>query len=96
MNADREGSAEIEVAFPVPPGSVPGPGMNLYTLPGGRMARTIHRGPYEACEPVYLKLFAWIEEQGLKITGPIRELYLNDPREVRPEDIMTEILVPVG
>lgn len=96
MTADREGSAEIEVAFPVPPGSIPGPGMSLYTLPGGRMARTIHRGPYEACEPVYLKLFAWIEEQGLKITGPIRELYLNDPREVRPEDIMTEILVPVG
>jgi len=35
MNADREGSADIGVAFPVPPGSRPGPGMNVYTLPGG-------------------------------------------------------------
>jgi effector-binding domain-containing protein len=28
--------------------------------------------------------------------GPIREVYYNDPREVRPEEIKTEILVPVG
>ena len=69
--------------------------MNVYTLPGGRMARIVHLGPYEACEPTYLKLFAWIEERGMKITGPIREIYHNDPREVSPDEIMTEILAPV-
>ncbi|NYT07970.1 MAG: transcriptional regulator [Methanomicrobiales archaeon] len=95
MKADQKGRAEIEVAFPVAPDSRPGPGMNVYLLPGGRMARIVHRGPYEACEPTYLKLFAWIEERGMKITGPIREIYHNDPREVLPEEIMTEFLVPV-
>ncbi|MCG7854799.1 MAG: GyrI-like domain-containing protein [Methanoregulaceae archaeon] len=69
--------------------------MNVYTLPGGRMARIVHLGPYEACEPTCLKLFAWIEEWGMKITGPIREIYHNDPREVSPDEIMTEILAPV-
>jgi len=95
MNADREGRADIEVAFPVPPGSRPGPGMNVYTLPGGRMARIVHLGPYEACEPTYLKLFAWLEERGMEISGPIREIYHNDPREVSTDGIMTEILAPI-
>jgi AraC family transcriptional regulator len=95
LTADREGNADIEVAFPVPPGSRPGPGMNVYTLPGGRMARIVHLGPYEACEPTYLKLFTWLEKRGMKITGPVREIYHNDPREVSPDEIMTEIFAPV-
>jgi AraC family transcriptional regulator len=96
MQADEEGTADVEAAFPVPPGTVPGPGMRVYTLPGGRMARTFHKGPYEACEPTYLRLYAWLEEQRLTITGPMREQYLNDPREVPPGEILTEILAPVG
>jgi AraC family transcriptional regulator len=95
MKADQEGTADVEVAFPVPEGTVPGPGMEVYTLPGGRMARTFHRGPYEACEPTYLRLFSWLEERGLAIAAPMREVYHNDPREVPPEEILTEILVPV-
>jgi AraC family transcriptional regulator len=95
MKADAEGTADVEVAFPVPEGTVPGPGMQVYTLPGGRMARTFHKGPYEACEPTYLRLYAWLDKEGLAITGPMRERYLNDPREVPPEEILTEILAPV-
>jgi effector-binding domain-containing protein len=60
------------------------------------MARIVHHGPYEACEPTYERLFAWISDKGLQITGPIREIYLNDPRVVSPEQILTEILAPVG
>ena len=96
MKADQEGTADVEVAFPVPEGTAPGPGMAVSTLPGGKMARTFHKGPYEACEPTYLRLFSWLEEQGLSITGPMREQYLNDPHEVPPGEILTEILAPVG
>ncbi|MDD1664655.1 MAG: GyrI-like domain-containing protein [Methanomicrobiales archaeon] len=95
MAADQAGSADVEVAWPVS-GKVEGAGeIRLYTLPGGRMARILHHGPYEACEPTYRRLFAWIEERGLRIIGPIREAYLNDPREVLPEQILTEIMAPV-
>jgi effector-binding domain-containing protein len=69
--------------------------INVYELPAGNMAHTVHRGPYESCEPTYLKLFAWIETQGLQISGPIREVYPNDPRAVKPDEIITEIFVPV-
>ena len=67
----------------------------VYALPGGRMVRTLHRGPYETCESTYLALFSWIEEHYLQIAGPIREIYPNDPREVKPEEIITEIFIPV-
>jgi AraC family transcriptional regulator len=33
--------------------------------------------------------------QEKEITGPIREIYLNDPDEVPPEEILTQICIPV-
>jgi AraC family transcriptional regulator len=59
------------------------------------MAKTHHKGPYEECGPTYEKLFAWLAANGKKIVGPTRELYLNDPHEVPPEEILTEIFAPV-
>lgn len=93
--AQEKGTALVEVVWPVA-GKVSGSGdIKVYTLPGGKMVRTMHHGPYETCEPTYLALFSWIGEHNLKIAGPIREIYPNDPREVKPEEILTEILVPV-
>ena len=43
------------------------------------MAHVVHKGPYETCEPTYLALFTWIEENGLTICGPIREMYRTIP-----------------
>ena len=59
------------------------------------MAKTVHRGPYEASRETYTNLYAWLKRNGLRITGPIREIYLNDPGQVSPEEILTEIYVPV-
>ena len=98
MAADREGTADVEIAIPVT-GGAEGEGegeVRSYTLPGGKMAKIVHKGPYEACEPTYNRLFAWIAGQGKTITGPMREVYLNDPHEVGPEEILTEIYAPIS
>jgi AraC family transcriptional regulator len=95
MEANEKGTAILEVAWPVS-GTVTSTGeIKFYKLPGGKMVHTVHKGPYESCEPTYLRLFAWIKEKGLRISGPIREVYPNDPRQVKPEEIITEIFVPV-
>lgn len=95
MEANENGTAIVEVAWPVS-GLVKGSGeIRVYELQGGKMVRTLHRGPYETCESTYYALFLWIEEHHLQIAGPIREVYPNDPRVVKPEEILTEILVPV-
>jgi len=93
--ANEKGTARVEIAWPV---TVPSSGsgdIRRYTLSGGRMVHTVHKGPYETCEPTYLRVFAWIQDHGLTINGPIREVYPNDPREVPPEEILTEIYIPV-
>lgn len=93
--ANEKGTAVVEVAWPVV-GHVRGTKeIPAFVLTGGRMAHAIHKGPYETCESTYLALFAWIENQSLTICGPIREAYPNDPRTVPPEEIITEIYVPV-
>lgn len=95
MAANEQGTAVVEVAWPVS-GAVRGSGgITAYELPGGKMVRTMHRGPYETCEPTYLALFAFIADRELRIAGPIREIYPNNPHEVAPEDILMEIMVPV-
>ena len=100
MRAEAEGTADIEVAVPVagvaPTTREGGETITCYDLPGGPMATAVHKGPYEASESTYDELFAWIEAHGKTITGPIREVYLNDPAEVGEEETLTEIYVPVG
>lgn len=93
--AMKTDNADVEVAVPVA-GKVEVTGdIQCYELPGGTMARIMHKGPYEACEPTYLRLFAWMEENGKRLVGPTRELYLNDPREVGFDKALTEIHAPI-
>lgn len=100
MRAAEEGNADIEVALPV---AAPieitensPKGAKCYELPGGKMVKAVHKGPYAASETTYNKIFAWMAEHGKEVTGPIREIYVNDPMEVAEEDILTEIYVPVA
>jgi len=95
MKADREGTAVIDVAFPIAKAVKDSDVVKCYELPGGKMAKTVHKGPYETCESTYNALYEWLATKGMQITGPTREAYLNDPREVKPEDILTEIYAPV-
>ena len=95
--AHEEGNADVECAIPVldKGGATPGEGMSFYELPAAKMAKIVHKGPYEECETAYNKLMAWLGQNDKKIVGPIREHYLNDPREVPPEEILTEIYAPI-
>ncbi|MHC1575500.1 MAG: GyrI-like domain-containing protein [Candidatus Methanogasteraceae archaeon] len=89
--ADAEGNADIEVAIPVS-GKVEGTGeIKCYELSGGKMAKIIHRRPYQELEFVYEKLLAWLEQSGKRLVGRAREVYLKDPGKVPPEELLTEM-----
>lgn len=94
--ADREGNADIEVCVPIAERIPETEKIKCYELSGGEMAKITHKGPYEESGPVYEKLFAWVEKNGKRLSGPIREAYLNDPREVRPVEILTVIYAPIS
>lgn len=73
----------------------PPSGERVLTLPAGSVAVARHVGPYEEMGLADLALHAWAEERGLEQRGPIREVYRNDPAEVSPEALETDVMLPV-
>ena len=65
-------------------------------LPGGKMASTMHAGPYDEIGEAYEALMLWINDQGYRPSGPCREVYLvGPPNKCDPADYRTEILCPI-
>jgi effector-binding domain-containing protein len=95
MEADKTGTADVEVAIPISRDIDETEDMKIYELPGGKMAKTVHKGAYDSMDNTYENLFNWIEQNGKTTSGPIREAYINDPSEVPKEEILTEIYVPI-
>jgi AraC family transcriptional regulator len=64
---------------------------------GGEYAVAVHRGPYEKMSETYAYLCGqWVPQNGWKLrTQPSLEFYLNDPNQTKPEELLTEICLPV-
>ncbi len=89
--------SKFEVAFPIEGNPTLDPGFNVHTIPRGKVASMILVGPYtEFTQEIYDQLFAYISEKGLKIMGPLREIYLSNPQETPAEQIVTELQVPIA
>ncbi len=92
---DQEHDGDIEICVPVPhhvdlEGEVYGA-----ELPAGPVASTVHRGPYEQIAPAYHTLTGWITDHGHQMAGPPREVYLNDPQTVAPDELLTRVDWPI-
>jgi AraC family transcriptional regulator len=59
------------------------------------VAYTYHIGPYENVAQSYDLLFRWAARNQYKIVGPPVEVYWSDPVETPPEQLVTEIWLPV-
>lgn len=92
----REEGADIEVAVPVTGKvAVEDPAVEVRNLEPARVVSLVHRGSYETIGQAYQRLHGYAAEKGLLIVGPMRDLYLNDPNTVAPDDIMTEVQAPI-
>jgi AraC family transcriptional regulator len=96
VKANLQHNADVEVAIPVSNEIEGMEEIACYELPGGPMAIITHQGPYERSASAYKKLFAWIAENHKKVTGPTREVYLNDPKKVAAEELLIEIYAPIA
>lgn len=83
-------AVDVEIAWPVVEAS-----LVTATLPSILAARYVHVGPYQTLEPVYEGMLAWMQANGYRPLCPMREVYPNDPRETPPEEIITEVIIPV-
>jgi effector-binding domain-containing protein len=86
---DPDMEAVAYLAAPVPEGGR----VRVYTLPGGTVASTIHRGPWEGLSQAYAALMAWLPTSGYTPSGASRELYLH--MGDAPDAHVTEVQIPV-
>ncbi len=55
----------------------------------------LHKGPYDKVLPTISMLFLKMSSLRLKPDGSEREVYLNDPSDTPPEELLTEVQLPV-
>jgi AraC family transcriptional regulator len=72
-------------------------GIRIVDLPGGRHAVLRHKGPYAQLETAYSWLYReWLPSSGEEAADrPCFEEYLNDPRQLPPEEWLTDVCLPL-
>lgn len=76
---------------------IPTEDIAVQTIGGGEYAVTTHFGPYNKLGETYSKLFGqWLVQSGREFhSKPCMEFYFNDPDTTEPEDLLTDICLPL-
>ncbi|MDO9632698.1 MAG: GyrI-like domain-containing protein, partial [Humidesulfovibrio sp.] len=67
------------------------------TLPGGEYAIITHKGPYEKLEDTYKTIMGqWLPQSGREFRGTQTfEVYRNNPTTTPPDELLTDIHIPL-
>ena len=93
-----EHNPDTEACFPVDAAPLTEGRFKVYDLPGGDFVSIIHKGPFNTLNLAVNALLKWIEQNGYRIIGPNREIYLYTGQgPVRQDDptYVTENQFPV-
>jgi len=79
-------------------GTTPTPeGLVEQHLPGGRYARTVHKGGYEGLPATWNALKnEWLAKNGHRMAHPSYEVYLNNPMTTPKDALLTEIYLRIA
>jgi AraC family transcriptional regulator len=71
--------------------------VGVQEVAGGRYAVAMHRGPYSKFGETYAALLGqWLPARGHEpVSSPCLEFYRNNPNTTAPEDLLTDIYVPL-
>jgi AraC family transcriptional regulator len=74
------------------------PGLAEQRVPGGRYARTTHIGPYTQVGDAWARFMGqWLPGSGERLgDGVTYEIYVNNPSEVPPEKLHTDLYLPLA
>jgi len=79
----------------VPPSTPGADALGVKRLEPVQVAATTHRGPFSAVGGTYEALAAWVAENGYQVNGPAQEVYLSNPGDTPPKELVTEVRFPV-
>jgi len=87
---------DVEVCVPTPVVLNATDDIASYELAGGKFLSAFHMGAYEGFTATYQQMMEWMAENGYKMAGPSREVYVVGVGQVEdPAEYITEILFPV-
>jgi AraC family transcriptional regulator len=71
--------------------------VGIKTIIGGKYAVFLHKGPYSEFQGSYDYIYGvWLPESNCELRDePCFEKYLNSPDKTRPENLKTEIYIPI-
>jgi len=86
-----------DACLTVPPGTKGEGEIFVREFPGGMYASMLHEGPYHELGATYAKLFGgWLPLSGYAAADPpCMEYYLNQPDTTEPEDLLTQVCIPL-
>ena len=87
-----------DAALSFPPNATLPKELAEHTIPGGRYARTTHVGPYETLGDVWSRLIGeWLPASGERMrTSGSYEIYRNSPETTAPQDLCTDLYIPLA
>ena len=94
----KERDVDAEVCEPIDANLRGNARVKVYDLPAVEtMASVVHHGPFNTLTQAYNTLLQWIQQNGYRICGPDREIYLKTGEPVRQDDpsYVTEVQMPV-
>jgi AraC family transcriptional regulator len=89
LRSDAALSVPTDVAIPA--------GLGEARIAGGRYACAKHAGPYEALPDSWARLMGqWLPASGERMKDAVSyEIYRNTPADVKPQELLTELYLPL-
>ncbi|MBV9230314.1 MAG: MerR family transcriptional regulator [Chloroflexi bacterium] len=91
LHDDGVYAADMEIAIPLPSSLAGNEQVRVRTLPGGLMASTIHTGYALSVGQAHAALHGWIANNGYRLIGPVRQIYLQRAEHMDPRHYVTEM-----
>lgn len=94
----EECRVDVCIAAPELSGLLPEGEVRVGTLEGGKFIVFLHKGPYTELGQVYEEVYGHLlQENGVEVLPkPMFEKYLNDMAITKPEDLLTELWIPIA
>lgn len=91
----KESELKWDIGFPIQSETAVKDPLKKGTYEKKTVLEYMHKGPYEKVIEAYKKLDIYIKEKKMTMVAPTYEFYLNSPMEVKPEELLTRIEIPI-
>jgi AraC family transcriptional regulator len=93
-----EDKLRADAAITVAPHTKLPAGLSALVIPAGRYAHSVHRGPYAGLGQTWDHMRnAWLRQSGERLgSGMSYEVYRNTPMNAKPEDLITDLYLPLA